>query len=118
MNRIRRTTMDEQREKSFGKTAATENANATHFSRLRKTYLQTQRPVLYNELLMNGTLEEHLAEVDEAAQSRMQTIMDGLSRKAGINEEMKATDQMKWVGLMNACKAQAEEIVLNELIYS
>ena len=110
--------MDEQREKSFGKTAATENANATHFSRLRKTYLQTQRPVLYNELLMNGTLEEHLAEVDEAAQSRMQTIMDGLSRKAGINEEMKATDQMKWVGLMNACKAQAEEIVLNELIYS
>ena len=65
----------------------------------------------------NEKLHEHCAEIDEAARSRIDLIMPQLAKRAGATEALKATDPMKWVGLMNACRAQAEEIAKFELIY-
>jgi len=59
----------------------------------------------------------HLYDTDRAAQERLDTILPKLAAAAGATEELKARDQMKWVGIMNTCKAQVEEIIYNELIY-
>ena len=75
------------------------------------------RPDLYTALVANEKLHEYCAEIDEAARSRIDLIMSQLARSAGATEALKATDPMKWVGLMNACRAQAEEIAKFELIY-
>lgn len=88
------------------------------YGRMRKTYLKEHRPILYNRLLMSEKLYPHLLEIDQTANSRMEQLMPELARAAGVTEELKARDQMQWVGLMNSCKAQAEEILLAELINS
>lgn len=88
-----------------------------HYGYLRKTYLEGYRPDLYTALVASEKLYEHCAEIDEAARSRIDLIMPELAKSAGATEKLKAADPMKWVGLMNACKAQAEEIVKYELIY-
>lgn len=76
------------------------------------------KPTLNNTALVaNEKLHEHCAEIDEAARSRIDLIMPQLAKSAGATEALKATDPMKWVGLMNACRAQAEEIAKFELIY-
>ena len=88
------------------------------YGRMRKDYLKEHRPVLWNSLLLSGTLQEHLLETDAAAQSRLELLMPELMKDAGATEALKASDPMRWVGLMNACKAQAEETILKELVYS
>ena len=88
-----------------------------HYGMLRRAYLNGFRPILYNELVLSEELYPHCDEIDEAAQSRIELIMPKLAKAAGATEELKASDQMKWVGLMNTCKAQAEEVVKHELIY-
>ena len=84
---------------------------------MRQRYLKEHWPVLYNDLLLQGKLYNHLLEVDEAANARMEVLMPQLMQTAGVTEELKAADQMKWVGLMNTLKAQAEEIIQDELIF-
>lgn len=88
-----------------------------HYGRLRKAYLEQYRPDLYTALVASEKLYPHLAEIDEAARNRIDRIMPELAKSAGATEALKATDPMKWVGLMNACRAQAEEIIRYELIY-
>lgn len=88
-----------------------------HYGHLRKAYLEGYRPDLYNALVASETLYEHCAEIEAAVRSRIDLIMSQLARSAGATEALKATDPMKWVGLMNACRAQAEEIAKFELIY-
>ena len=66
---------------------------------------------------MSEKLYPHLLEIDETAQSRLEQLMPQLAKDAGATEQLKANDPMRWVGLMNTLKAQAEEIVLTELIY-
>ena len=68
-------------------------------------------------MVLNGTLYSHLVEVDEAAQYRLDVLMPQLAKAAGVTEDLKARDQMAWVGLMNSCKAKVEEIIRAELIY-
>ena len=75
------------------------------------------RPILFNELALFDKLFEHCAEIDEAARSRMELIVPELAKQYGVTERLKAENQMEWVRQMNACKAQAEEIVKAELIY-
>lgn len=89
-----------------------------HYGHLRKAYLEGYRPDLYTALAASEKLYEHCAEIDAAARSRIDLIIPELAKSAGATEELKAADPMKWVGLMNACKAQAEEIVKYELIYA
>lgn len=88
------------------------------YGRMRQRYLKENRPVLWNHLVLTGSLYEHLHEIETAAQSRIDLILPKLAAEAGATEALKATDPLRWTGLMNACKAQAEEVVLSELIYN
>ena len=99
--------LTEQPEKPLGK-----------YGRMRKAYLKEHRPILYNQLLMSEKLYPHLREIDETANSRLEQMMPRLAEAAGATEELKARDPMQWTGRMNTCKAQAEEVIRNELIYS
>ena len=83
-----------------------------------QAYLKTHRPILYNQLLMQEKLYPHLIEIEETAQQHLEQMMPQLAEAAGATEALKAGDMMQWVGLMNSCKAQAEEILLAELIHS
>ena len=88
------------------------------YGRMRQRYIKEHRPVLWNRLVLTGALYEHLHEIETAAQSRIDLMLPKLAASAGATETLKAADPMKWTGLMNACKAQAEEAVLSELIYN
>lgn len=101
-----------------GNTPAAPRPYIGHYGHLRKSYLEGYRPDLYTALAASEKLYEHCAEIDAAARSRIDLIMPELAKSAGATEKLKAADPMKWVGLMNACKAQAEEIVKYELIYA
>ena len=83
------------------------------YGMLRKTYLQEHRPILWNQMILSETLFPHLREIDETARQRLE-----LMKSAGVTEALKASDPLTWVGLMNSLKAQAEEIILNELVYN
>lgn len=87
------------------------------YGRMRQRYLREHRSVLYNSLLLTEKLYPHLSEINEAANERMEILMPQLMKDAGATEKLKASDPMKWVGLVNALKAQAEEIILAELIF-
>ena len=76
---------------------------------MRRQYLREHRPVLFGLMVQNGTLFEHLIETEDAAQSRLEVIVPALAKAAGATEALKAADQMKWVGIMNACKAQRKK---------
>ena len=88
------------------------------YGRMRKKYLQENRPILFNRLVLNGKLQAHLLETEETANSRLEQMMNELAAKNGASEELKEKDQMAWVGLMNSLQNQAEEMILAELIYA
>ncbi|WP_242956988.1 TnpV protein [Flavonifractor sp. An82] len=96
---------------------ATPKPHIGHYGRLRKAYLEQYRHRLYTALVASEKLYPHLAETDRAARDMLDYLMPRLAREAGATEALKAADPMKWVGLMNNCKARAEEIVMHELIY-
>ena len=83
---------------------------------MRQEYLQTYRRQDYIKLLMQGKLNEHLHEVDEECHERMELLVEQMKKGAGVTEELKAKDQMKWVGLMNNLRSSAEEIVIKEFV--
>mgnify|MGYP002512803697 FL=1 len=95
--------------------AATENMGK--YGRMRKQYLQAHKPELYNSLLLSGTLHTHLLEIDQTARKRLELMMPEMAKVAGATQELKARDSLRWAGLMNTCKAQIEEVILNELIW-
>ena len=88
------------------------------YGRMRKKYLQEHRPILWNQMILSETLYPHLREIDTAANNRLEQMIPMLARAAGLTEKLKASDPLKWTGLMNACKAQAEETILAELVYA
>ena len=88
------------------------------YGRMRKVYLQEHRPVLWNSLILSEKLYPHLREIDETANSRLERMMPELMQSAGVTEALKASNPLKWVGLMNSLKAQAEEVILTELVYT
>ena len=88
------------------------------YGRMRKDYLKEHRRVLWNSLILSEKLYSHLREIDETANRRLGQIMPELTKRNGATETLKARDPMAWTGLMNSLKAQAEELILNELVYS
>ena len=88
------------------------------YGQLRKTYLKEHRPILWNRMILDETLFPHLREIDETANRRLEQMIPELMKSAGVTENLKASDPMKWAQTMNSLKAQAEEVILNELIYS
>lgn len=97
--------------------AATRGNALTKYGRMRRQYLRENNPLLYSQLIITGQLFPHLWEIQETAQNRMAQMMSEMAEEAGATEYLKASDPLLWVGLMNTLKAQAEEIVLNELVY-
>ena len=73
--------------------------------------------MLYTNLLLSGKLFQHLAEIDEACDERMELLTQQLAMREGVTEALKATDQMAWVAHMNSIRSRADEIVLHELVY-
>ncbi len=84
---------------------------------LRRDYLREHKPRLFAILVKNGTLADHLKGIERAAERRMDALLPEMMKAAGVTEELKARDQMAWVGLMNNCIARAEEIILSEWVY-
>ena len=84
------------------------------YGRMRLTYLKQHQRKLYRELVDTGKLQAHLLDINDTANEWLDRMM--LAKAAGVTEELKARDQMAWVGLMNCCKAQVEEIIFAELI--
>ena len=87
------------------------------FERMRLKYLKEHKKSDYIIMLMDGTLNAHLKEIQETADNRVQQIISELKSKSDLTEDMKNTDMLYWVGTMSSIKAQAEEIVFSELIY-
>ena len=85
---------------------------------LRKTYLKQYRPMMYDRLLLAGRLDTHLREIDALAAEQVDRIVAGLAAKEGVDEQLKAADQLRWVGLMNSFRAAAEEQILREIVYT
>ena len=88
------------------------------YGRMRRNYLKEHRPILWNQMILDGTLWQHLADVDRTCYERMDTLIESMKRTRGITEELKAKDQLHWVGEMNNIHAAAEEIVLREVVYA
>ena len=87
------------------------------YGMLRKQFLKEHRSARYQYLLLTGKLNEHLNQTDQEAREQVETLMEQMTEKQGVTEELKAKDQMERVRLMNNIKASAEEIVLKNMIY-
>ncbi len=94
-----------------------EKITLNKYGLLRLDYLKKYKKADYIILFMNKELNNHLKEVQETAQARVNDIVEKLKSKSNLTEDMKNTDMLYWIGTMNAIKNQAEEIVLKELIY-
>ena len=87
------------------------------YGMLRKQFLKEHRSARYQYLLLTGKLNEHLNQTDQEAREQVEMLMEQMTEKQGVTEELNAQDQMKWVRLMNNIKASAEEIILKNMVY-
>ena len=87
------------------------------YGMLRKQFLKEHRSARYQYLLLTGKLNKHLNQTDQEAREQVETLMEQMTEKQGVTEELKAQDQMKWVRLMNNIKVSAEEIILKNMVY-
>ena len=94
-----------------------EKITLNKYGRMRLNYLKENKKAEYSIMLMDGTLNNHLKEIQETANTRVEQTIKQLKEKSNLTEDMKNTDMLYWVGMMNNFKNQAEEIVFNELIY-
>ena len=99
--------LTEQEQKPLGK-----------YGMMRRKYLEENRSGLYTRMILNGTLMEHLQEIEATAQTRLETIMENLKKQNGVTEDLKSKDQIAWVARMNSLKNQAEEMIFSELIFA
>ena len=88
-----------------------------HWGRLHQSYLKLHRPMLYNELILSGRLHTVVADLNEQATERCSLIIEQMAEVEGVDEALKASDQMLWVQSMNSIRSRAEEIIKAELIY-
>lgn len=114
------TRLKEQRvkEDTENNTECRENVILGKYARARLNYIKTHNRGLYDELLMNGTLNKHLVEIDRTATERINRIIKEMAEQDNTNEQLKESNQLSWVGLMNNYKHSAEEIVYNEIIFA
>ena len=87
------------------------------WGRKHEQYLKEHRPVLYSDLVLSGKLYSYLADIDTQARNKLHLLITQLAEKEGINEQLKAQDQMAWVRRMNNIRACAEEFVLKKFVY-
>ena len=97
---------------------APESPKVGKYGMLRRTYLREHKDGIYTGMMLDGTLNSHLEEVDAQANRMMDKLTEQLKVLNGVTEQMKSEDQMKWVQLMNSIRNSAEEVVLRDLIYA
>ena len=95
-----------------------ENRPIGRWGRMHRDYIKENNLIRFNDLCLSGDLWTYLADLNEQAQSRLELIIEQMIAAEGVTENMKATDQMAWVGAMNSIRNRAEEIVTNELVYN
>ena len=95
-----------------------ESPKVGKYGMLRRTYLRNHHRGIYTGMMLSGTLNAHLEEVDQQANDTLEQLVKQMAKARGITEQMKADDQMEWVRHMNAIRATAEEAVLKEFVYS
>lgn len=88
------------------------------WGRMHRAYLKEHRPVIFNQLVLSGNLWTYLADINEQAQQRLDTLVKQMMASEGVTEELKDKNQMEWVRKIYCIHSQAEEVVLNELIYT
>ena len=99
--------LDEQPEGTIGK-----------YGRMRKRYLEQKHDGTFTVLVLSGTLTQHLLDIDQAAREQMDILVHQMTAAEGVNERMKAANQMEWLRCMNSIRNRAEEIITRELIYN
>ena len=87
------------------------------WGRMHRDYLKEHRPILFNDLILSGQLWTYLADLNEQVQERLSLIIEQMKAPEGVTEELKAADQIAWIGAMNSIRNRAEEIILREMIY-
>ena len=88
-----------------------------HYGRLHREYLKQEHPAWYSSLILTGKLWTYLADLNEQATERCSLIIEQMAEAEGVDEALKASDQMLWVQSMNSIRSRAEEIIKHELIY-
>lgn len=88
------------------------------YGSLRRTFLEDYHKPLYNQLLLSGTLHTHLKDVNEEAQNLLDRLLPQYKARQGVTEELKATNQLEWIGRVNNIIAQIEEIIYSEIVYA
>lgn len=91
--------------------------NIGKYGRLHGRFIKENRPYFYTARMIDGTWLDYLEQVDNAAKAEVERLIKNIADGLNISEELKATDQMQWVGLMNNAKAQAEEFVLKNIVF-
>ena len=94
-----------------------ENRPIGRYGRLHREYLKQEHPARYSSLILTGKLWTYLADLNEQAEERLDLIMEQMKAAEGVTEELKAQNQLEWVGRMNNIRSRAEEIINSELIY-
>ena len=87
------------------------------WGRMHRGYLEQHHPIRFNDLVLSGQLWTYLADLNEQTQERLSLIVEQMKETEGVTEELKAADQMAWIGAMNSIRNRAEEIILREMIY-
>ena len=87
------------------------------YGQMHREYLKEHNPMMFNDLVLDGQIWTYLADLNEQAQERLSLIVEQMKVTESVAEELKASDQMAWVGAMNSIRNRAEEIVLNEIVY-
>lgn len=94
-----------------------ENRPIGRYGRLHREYLKQEHPARYSSLILTGKLWTYLADLNEQAEERLDLIIEQMKATEGVTEELKARNQLEWVGRMNNIRNRAEEIIKSELIY-
>ena len=89
----------------------------TKWGLMRRIFLKEHRRGIYSGMMLEGTLKEHCLSIQHQAEERMDVLIKQMSQEQGVDEKLKALDQMKWVRMLNIIRASAEEMVCNEIIY-
>ena len=88
------------------------------YGRLRRTFLKEHRSCIYTAMLMNGSLWDHLHEIDLSCKERLDLLVSQMAEQENVTEALKASDQMEWARRMNSIHNRAEEIVLADIVYA
>ena len=94
-----------------------ENRPIGRYGQLHREYLKQEHPARYSSLILTGKLWTYLADLNEQAEERLDLIIEQMKAAEGVTEELKARNQLEWVGRINNIRSRAEEIIKSEMIY-